>query len=116
MKILLVDDETAMRGTIANILRSKGFDVVEASGGDEAFSLFKEQEDINLVVSDIRMPEGDGMELLKNIKSLKDTPVIIMTGYSQYQTEDLLDLGAETVLNKPFNPMNFFELIKEYDK
>ena len=63
------------------------------------------------------MPEGDAVELLKSIKAISPkTPVVIMTGYSEYDGDDILDLGAETILNKPFSPPDFFQLVKEYQE
>ena len=66
--ILIVDDEIDLRDSIAFDYKRKGFNVLVASSGNEAFEIVKKNK-VNVVLSDVRMPDGDGIELLYNIKT-----------------------------------------------
>lgn len=111
-KILVVDDEDALRKAIAFDLTKKGFEVFQASSGIEAMTIVK-REKINLVLSDIRMPNGDGVELIKEIKALDaGAPIVIfMTGFSDLSLIDAYHEGAAAVVAKPFNRKALLELI-----
>lgn len=100
--VLIVDDEQDLREVIEMSLQLEGYRTLSAEGGHKALELF-EQYKIDAVVTDIRMPAGDGISLLK-ILTLHhpQTPVYIITGYSDYPTSELLNLGAKGVLCKPF--------------
>jgi two-component system chemotaxis response regulator CheV len=77
-KILIVDDSSTIRNMLAIRFEGMGYPFVTAGSGDEALKIFKSQKDIALVVSDIEMPQKDGLTLTKEIKDLSpDTPVIL---------------------------------------
>jgi CheY-like chemotaxis protein len=98
-RILVVDDERAIRDWAASVLERGGYSVVAVASGSEALRILSAGAgDINLVLTDIRMPEIDGIELARRVRTLHPkTKVIYMTGFSP----DLLDPGS-TVLHKPF--------------
>jgi CheY-like chemotaxis protein len=102
--ILVVDDEKDLREPLSEELTSLGARVFQASNGTEALAIVR-SEKIDAVVSDIRMPGGDGVELLKNIKEYQyDFPVVMLiTGFSDLSLEDAYHLGAEAILAKPFD-------------
>ena len=102
-QILLVDDEEELRELIAFELRDKAYVVTEASCGNDAIELLKAQP-FDCVISDIRMPRGDGVQLLKWIgENLKPRPhVFLMTGFAEVTREEVLALGARDLLEKPF--------------
>lgn len=102
--LLIVDDEPDLRGPLVTEFESLGCRVFEAANGRQAFEIIR-REKIDAVVSDIRMPGGDGVELLRNIKTLHhDFPVVMLiTGFSDLSREEAYDLGAEVILAKPFN-------------
>jgi DNA-binding NtrC family response regulator len=103
--LLIVDDERDLRDMISNWLELEGFEIHSAGGGTEAFVLFERQH-IDAVISDIRMPEGDGVELLKQIRRRHaGTPVVMISGFSDFTNEQLTSFGADCVLIKPF-PMS----------
>jgi DNA-binding NtrC family response regulator len=103
--LLIVDDERDLREMISNWLELEGFEIHSASGGTEAFVLF-ERYRIDAVISDIRMPEGDGVELLKQIRRRHaGIPVVMISGFSDFTNEQLESFGADCVLTKPF-PMS----------
>ncbi len=102
--LLIVDDEEALREPLCMEFESLGCKVLEASNGKQAFEIVK-REKIDAVVSDIRMPGGDGVELLKNIKEWNsEFPVVMLiTGFSDLSREEAFDMGAESILTKPFD-------------
>ncbi|MEQ1875246.1 MAG: response regulator [Bdellovibrionia bacterium] len=109
--ILVVDDEDELRQLIAASLVIRGFDVIEASSGTEAFRVYVERKP-DLILSDVRMPNGNGAELLTQIRAKGfDVPFILMSGYTDLSREQAVQAGAAALLNKPFNFRAVFELI-----
>jgi two-component system, OmpR family, response regulator RegX3 len=101
--ILIVDDENDLLELISRSLKLRGYQTLEASGGHRAFDILI-RERIDLVLSDIRMPEGDGLVLLQKIVLLKNSPVVIMmTGQSSANEKEILALGAKGFIHKPFS-------------
>jgi two-component system, NtrC family, response regulator AtoC len=102
-KILVVDDELNMRLVLKAMLKKEGYDVVLASDGVEALNILK-QEEVTIVVSDLKMPKLDGMELLERIsQSWPAIPVIIITAHGTIATAvDALKKGAFDYITKPF--------------
>ncbi len=103
INILVVDDELMMRKLVEKILSRDGFQVALASDGREALSLLAERK-FDIVISDIKMPEMNGFELLQAIKrDYPTTAVIMMTAYGDtYSVKDALLLGADEYVTKPF--------------
>lgn len=103
-KILLVDDEPGLLLFIARLIKANGHDALTATDGVEALKIVKETE-VDLVLTDLRMPRMDGMTLLREIKALKPTmPVILLTAYASAETElESKKIGAYEYRSKPFN-------------
>ncbi|SYZ74243.1 Response regulator receiver modulated metal dependent phosphohydrolase (fragment) [Candidatus Zixiibacteriota bacterium] len=101
--ILIVDDEPLVRSVLEQLLQRKGYSIKAVGGGREALEQLKSAR-IDLVVSDIRMPEMDGFELLQVVKkSFPDVGVIMMTGYGDAgSVKEALSLGADEYITKPF--------------
>jgi two-component system, NtrC family, sensor kinase len=101
-KILLIDDEETNVRVLAISLRSDGYDVVTAYSGEEGLKVF-DQESPDIVVTDIKMPGMDGIEVLKNIKARNpEVEVIIITGHGDIDNAiDALKHGASDFINKP---------------
>lgn len=104
MTVLIVDDEPILRENVSLTFKRKGYRVITADNGKAAFELVK-SENVDLVISDIRMPGGDGVDLLKQIKdaNLENPALIFMTGYSDLSLENAYDMGADAVFGKPFS-------------
>lgn len=101
-KILVVDDEIDLVDALSFDFKRKGFDVYCAYNGKEAFEIVEKQK-IDLIISDIRMPGGDGIELLQKVKKIPNPPKLIFsTGFSEIGMDEAFDLGAEDVVAKPF--------------
>ena len=111
-KILVVDDESGIRFLLSEVLLNKGFEVSLASDGQESLDKL-EQDDFDLVVTDINMPKLDGVAMLKRMKkTCRDVKIIIMTGNPSDQR--LLDKGLPHVeghLFKPFGIENFLNVV-----
>jgi len=101
--ILVVDDEDAIRGPIVEMLIHLGFPADSADNGKDALQKLK-KESYAFLVTDIKMPEMDGLELIKYVKNYHPyICAIAMTGYSRdYQYMDVIDAGASDFINKPF--------------
>ena len=102
-KVLVVDDDPVTLDCLAETVRLIGLDACEASDGDEAIQVFEQQEP-SLVVTDVRMPNMDGLSLTSQIKARRpDCPVVIVTGYGDESTAvAALKAGACDYLRKPF--------------
>ncbi len=102
--ILLIDDDESLRKVISHNLISEGYRVTSASDGREGISLFKNGE-FDLVVTDLKMPDLDGMEVLREVKRLnRDTLVIMITAYGTIEKAvEALKAGAYDYITKPFN-------------
>ncbi len=112
-KILLIDDDPAVRGLISSILRKKGMDVVLAKEGNEGLQLVQ-NENPDLVVCDFQMPGMNGLEVLDQIKKNNpQIPVIILTAYGDAAlTIQSMQTGAFDFIEKPINPRELLEVTK----
>ena len=109
-KILLVDDEPDILQTLETLLVSEGFHVRKASEGQHALELFQ-SEPLDLVITDIRMPGMDGLELIKSLKHLdQEIEIIVLTGFATIDNaiEALHDNGAYDFLRKPLENLDVF--------
>jgi two-component system KDP operon response regulator KdpE len=102
--VLVVDDEPGILRLIDLVLSNDGFRVISAENGLEALSL-ADQRRPDLVILDIKMPEMNGMEVLRRIRERIRMPVILLTGQTQDENKVLgLESGADDYIVKPFNP------------
>lgn len=101
--ILVVDDKEMMRDSVMTTLSRAGFQVIAAEGGERALELIAERRP-RAVVSDLRMPQMNGLELLERIKRLdEDLPVVLMTAFGAVETAiQAMKLGAFDYITKPF--------------
>ncbi|MFK8033367.1 MAG: cell cycle histidine kinase CckA [Hyphomicrobiales bacterium] len=114
--IMLVEDEEAVRAFAARALASRGYTVHEASTGTEALELIEEIDDtIDLVISDVMMPEMDGPTLLKNLrKTQPDLKIIFVSGYAEDAFAKNLDENETfSFLPKPFSLKQLATAVKE---
>ena len=101
-RLLVAEDEAALRDFIARNLRARGFEVFEAENGLEAFALW-EREQPNLLILDVMMPRMDGLEVCRRVREYSTVPIIVLTALdSERDKVAALDLGADDYLTKPF--------------
>jgi putative two-component system response regulator len=103
--VLVIDDDQAVLGLLKDLLDLNGFRVQAALGGQEGLEVFQ-RDRFDLVITDIRMPNMDGLEVLKSVRERDDTvPVILVTGYGDLDYAlGALREGAHDFLLKPINP------------
>ncbi len=104
-KILILEDEPNMRKTLSSILTEEGYISLETDKAKDGLKILS-QENISLVVSDIKMPQMDGLQFLREVRSSGyDIPVILVTAYGSFDSAvEALRLGAYDYITKPFNP------------
>lgn len=101
-RILLAEDEVALRDFVSRNLRARGFEVLEASNGLEAIALW-ERENPHLLILDIMMPRMDGLEVCRRVREHSAVPIIVLTALDAERDKvAALDLGADDYLTKPF--------------
>lgn len=111
IKVLIVDDEADLRIGLLSILKLKGFEVTSASSGEDAFLLVQKQV-FDVIISDITMPHGDGLWLLKKVRALDLTvPFILTTGNSDISEESVKQAGAFGLLRKPVSAAGHIAMI-----
>ncbi len=104
-KILVVDDEARLRKLVHDFLARDGYDVLEASDGEEALDIFYANNDIALVILDVMMPKKNGYEVLSDIRDESDVPVIMLTAKGEEEDElKGFSSGADEYISKPFSP------------
>lgn len=113
--VLVVDDSPTMRQMVAYTLTAAGFDVVEAENGREAVKKVMGGPKMDLVVTDLNMPEMDGIALIKALRdmpALKFTPIIMLTTESSDEKKQAgKAAGATGWIVKPFNPQVILKVI-----
>ncbi|WGM30191.1 ATP-binding protein [Brevundimonas sp. NIBR11] len=115
-RILFVEDEAAVRGIAARLLRQRGYEVIEAADGEEALVLAEEWAgQIDMLISDVIMPGLDGPSLLKKARPyLGDAPVMFISGYAESDFSDLLqDEAGVSFLPKPLDIKTLAERVKQ---
>lgn len=113
LKILIVDDEIRIGNLLRIYLERESFKVDMAENGDDGLDKAI-NEDYDLIILDVLMPGKDGYQVLKELRTVKNTPVIMLS--AKCETEDLKrghELGANEFISKPFSPGAVTTKIKE---
>lgn len=116
--ILVVDDEELITKSLLRLLSARGYNVTVAKSGQEALEKIKEA-DFDLIVSDVRMPEIDGIETIKQVRSYlerankKPIPEVLITGYADIERyEAAMKLKVADYIYKPFDIEDFLKVIE----
>lgn len=114
--IMIVDDSTSLRQVVAIALKGAGYDTIEACDGKDAISKMTGQK-IHLIISDVNMPNMDGITFVKNVKqmaSYKFTPIIMLTTESQDEKKkEGQAAGAKAWVVKPFQPQQMLDAVSK---
>lgn len=114
-KILVIDDDVIVRNTIARVLRRAGYSLVVAGDGRQGLELF-ESEHPELVITDLFMPEKEGIETIREIREMcPDAKIIAISGGGRLSNADYLGMaaafGACEIIAKPFEPFDLTEAV-----
>lgn len=114
-RILVIEDDRAAREVITRTLRAAGYQVLTAADGGEGLLVW-EKEQPDLIVTDLHMPNVDGLEAIRALRGRGATiPIIAVSGGDSHSSflalESANDLGATTVLEKPFDPQQLAAVV-----
>jgi len=114
-KILIVDDSSTMRESLDMVLSSAGYDVDAAINGVDGLKKFGENRDYNLIITDVNMPEMNGLDMLANIRKIsKDVHVIVLTTETEKdKIETAKNLRASGWIIKPFKPNDLIAAVSK---
>ncbi len=111
--ILLVEDDTAVRSVVLRYLKSQGHRVVEAENGIEGLTRLKAQT-VDLVVTDVDMPEMHGIELIQSVRHEKpEMPIVVITAVNEATIVLEHELGIRHLLLKPFDLKDLSNAIRQ---
>lgn len=116
-RILIVDDEESIRSLLQEIFSREGYETLLAPNGKKAMELFKAHT-VDLVITDIVMPEKEGLETIREIRAEDpDIPVIAMSGGGQIQPDRYLQVaqmfGADEIVEKPIGNNAILDLVEK---
>ena len=118
-KILVIDDEELVSKSLIKLLKNNGYSAAIARSGQEAIERVK-KDNFDLLVCDVRMPEMDGVETIKQIRDYlekarkRPVPEVMITGYvDQDKYEKALDLEVVDYLSKPFDNNEFLRVVRK---
>jgi DNA-binding response OmpR family regulator len=116
-RILVVDDNEDLRTTIQALLQADGFDVAVAADGEAALSLHRARP-ADVVITDLFMPDKDGIETIIELKKLyPNVKIVAMSGWTSTQGSDYLqvarEIGASVTLQKPFDPLELSRVVRQ---
>lgn len=112
-KILVADDEQLIRRLVSDFLKKDGHSVLEAEDGGEALRIFEKNQDCDLAVLDIMMPEKDGWEVCREIRKTSDMPILLLSARSQeFDQLNGFEAGADEYVTKPFSPVLLMKRIE----
>lgn len=117
--ILLIDDDDLVRESLKKVLQNRNLSVVTASSGDQAIRLFQENQDFDLVISDVRMPGRNGIETIGGIRNIqkdlkKQCPIMFITGYADDDVpQHAAQLGVSEFILKPFDIEKFIFTVEQ---
>lgn len=118
MKILIVDDSAFMRNMIKNILKDTNHAIIEAANAEEAMKAYEEGKP-DLVFMDIVLPGKNGVEILKEIKTINNEANIVMctsVGGQQKIIDESVEAGAADFITKPFKPEDILKVISHFEE
>ncbi len=117
MRILLIEDEKISRVTLSDTLEKEGHEVESAATGTEGLELFAKQP-FDVVITDLRLPSMDGIEVLKQVKQKDEhATIILVTAYGTVETAaQALKLGAFDYITKPFSPDHLLNILRNVER
>jgi len=116
-KIIIAEDEAALRMLLCDFLRNDGYEPIEAEDGVKAIEAFQKHPDASLMLLDIMMPGYDGWEVCRRIRETSEMPIIMLTARSQeYDELTAFECGADDYVTKPFSGPVLMKRIEKHIK
>ncbi|MCK9337055.1 MAG: response regulator [Arcobacteraceae bacterium] len=116
LKLLFVEDEEDLTSIISDTLKKLGANFLIAKNGKEGLTLFQENPDIDLVITDINMPIMNGIQMIEEIKKISSVEIVIMSAHTESEYIDKSkELGVNHYLLKPFDFLKFIDLVISLD-
>jgi CheY-like chemotaxis protein len=115
--VLVVDDDADMRDVLASVLQELGLTVLEAGDGLEALAVVRANPALCLIISDLKMPRCDGLELARSLKALgspSPPPFVMISGYSDPALGRAEELNIKAILRKPFRLEEIHALVRRW--
>jgi DNA-binding response OmpR family regulator len=118
MRILVIEDDSEVRDMVCKMLSDKSFDVVAAINGREGMELISKASNIDLVITDLIMPEKEGLETIRELKrDFSPIKILAISGGGKGKAQDYLTaatiMGADSTLGKPFVKQELIEAVQE---
>jgi DNA-binding response OmpR family regulator len=118
MRVLIIDDNADQRAMLEYVLEAEGFEVAAARNGEDALRLL-ERSPAEAVVTDLFMPDKDGIETIAEMRKMHpSTRIIAMSGWTSMKGADYLgvarQIGADATLRKPFDPQELIRLLRSF--
>ena len=111
-KILVVDDDKNINILIQSLLKNENYEVVAAFDGEDALSKI-DSEKVDMIITDVMMPNMDGWELCKEVRSFSNIPILMLTVLGETsQKVKGFEIGADDYLTKPFEPMELIARVR----
>src|SRR5690554_3407196 len=112
--ILLIEDDNAFNTLLTHFLKRNNYEVLQAFSAKQAFNLL-EKHPISIILSDLRLPDQDGISILKELRSSDNqTAFVLMTAYADVQTAvEAMKIGAADYISKPFVPEEVLLVLKK---
>ncbi len=118
-KFLIVDDSASMRQLVSSTIKDAGYEVLVAENGKDALSVLN-SEKVDMVITDLNMPDMDGIELIKKLRSLPDykfAPIVMLTTEAQEsKKQEGRKSGASGWIVKPFSSVQLLDVIHKFTK
>ncbi len=118
MHILVIDDTAEVREMISKMLSGEGYDVLEAANGKEGMQIISSEPEIDLVITDLIMPEKEGIETIREIKQdYSHIRILAISGGGKIDSQNYLaiakGMGADLTLSKPFIKQDLIDAVKK---
>ncbi len=118
MRVLIIDDDTQVRGMIYKMLNEEGHEILVAANGEEGMQIIKSEPEIDLVITDLIMPEKEGIETIMEIRQdFSHIRILAISGGGRIDAKGYLSmakqLGADLTLAKPFVKQELIEAVQE---
>ena len=115
--ILLTDDSKSIRAVIATVLKVAGYNVIEAGDGQEGIDVLNSGETVDMVITDLNMPNMNGIEFIWEIRKLSDhvfTPICMLTTESeQEKLQQGESISTDAWINKPIQPVKVLTIVQD---